>query len=496
MRLVLTISFVVFLVSSSYGNLGVRVKERTKSGKTLILNIGALNEFRLRDKAVLVLSDAFESEIVRTDLVATISAVKVDDAESVWYVQEVFNEKALQEDKKFILMAPKLALKGRAKLRTRRKALIKSKKQKTEDVLSDFEEGWDRTDLVKRDGEYFKQLDLIGRSEFTEEEFVLADIFEWVERNEDKEKLYPKAIYRSSNGREFTENVKLETYEKMVQHFIKTGNQEFFRPSEFSKNVEDDKSMRMFQNTYEKVVEDRFLEEEQKKRRYNELLDKGPNWSEDMSDRDLAKTLDEYGIAAEIRRRESVFVRTFDYQMALSFGMNLADNQTSLDTRNGRTNNTDLSLGVEYYLFKRYPSMERFTIEWSLRRAFDSSSVPGGLNAVTSETSGAMSLDYHPFLAPGISQRNVFFVGTTIRLGRTKLDIPTENSEALYNSNSFLGLRSGIKYSFRNGFGVRLMLSYETMRLDKTEANSTGNNLPDILKYQDMKFSTGLTYFF
>ena len=174
----------------------------------------------------------------------------------------------------------------------------------------------------------------------------------------------------------------------------------------------------------------------------------------------------------------------------------MKDNESALDPTHGRAQKTDMSLAMEFHLFKRYPTMERFTIEWALRRAFDAVAVHDGLDAVSSEWSGALSLDYYPFVSPGISQTNIFFVGTTVRMGRTKLHAPGDNSQAVYNANSFLGLRSGIKYNFESGFGVRLMASYENLNLDKTEANNVGNNLPDIINYGELKFSAGMTYFF
>ncbi len=490
--------FIIFLTLFSYyssARLGVSVINRTDSGKTIILSIGALNEIKAQQKAVLVYVDFIEGELLKSDLIATVEAVKVDDNESIWFVREVFNQDALLNENKFSLLSPSIALKGRRQLKGNRVKIVKNSKQKTSDVINDFEKGWDESQLVSKDSEAFEKIELLGRSEFVDEDYALADVYQWVEKNKKKKKLVPEAIYRSPYKKEFEEKVRLETFEKMAMHYVKQGNTEFFNPSEFYQNMNKEKNLRSLRTTYATDLEEIMDKEEKNQQNYKNILEKGPRWSEDMSDKDLAKTLDQYGIAAEVKRRQSVFLKAYNNQFIFSSGVNLSNNQTNGDAGNGRVEKYDFNLGLEFHLFKNVEALDHLTLEWSIRRSFDGVAV-GSSNATTAETSLALAFDYYPFTPPGLSERNSFFLGTILRTGKTTLNVNSTGAEAEYNTGAVLGLRTGFKYSFRNGLGYRFMLSRESLRLDKTSENDLASDLPSIISMEEIKFSAGVTLFF
>jgi hypothetical protein len=495
-KILLSVIFFI-LAHNAHARFTVRVIEKTRSGNTIILNIGSLSQIKPNDRAVLVSNDAIEGEIIKSDIVANIRAVKVDDSESVWYASELHDRSAIKKGAKFIMMAPRFMLKGRKKFKGRKKSIIKTESQKLDEVLEDYEAGYDKSKLVKHGDRYFKYLDAHMRdTDRFDEELELADIYEWMEKEEGKGRVYPMMVYRSPYKKEFDKKIRLETFEKIVMGYLKKANDEYYIPAEFYDQINNSKKHLENFTLYAKYLEDKRLKQKEMKERYDEIYKKGPDWSDDVSDEDLATIISEYGVASEQKRRESIFLARFTYNFHLSMGLNLQNNETPVDTTSGRERKTDWSGGVEIHLFNRYPKMEDFTIEWTIRRAYDSLGVAGNNDALTSEWSGAFSLDYHPFVIPGVTDRNVFFLGTTIRLGRTKLSVPNTGAQAMYNSNSFLGLRAGVKYSFQNGLGLRLMGSMETIRLDKTESNNVGvTGLPDVADYTELKLTAGLTYF-
>ena len=62
---------------------------------------------------------------------------------------------------------------------------------------------------------------------------------------------------------------------------------------------------------------------------------------------------------------------------------------------------------------------------------------------------------------------------------------------------SFPVLRSGLKYSFSNGYGARLSFTYEKINLIRIETNSTtSQGLGDELSYVEGKMGLSLTKLF
>jgi hypothetical protein len=488
--------FIALFSFSSYARYGVKVQARTQSSRTLILNIGTLNQIKEGDKAVLVYSDIFGSELVNTDIVARAIAVKVDDSESIWYVNKIYNLDALRSEKRFILMAPGMVLNGRKRYRVKRTAIIKTKDQDLEEVAREFEMGIDKQELAKKEKDYYEQLDLRDQEGFSDSDFNLADVYEWEKLEAESKKVFPKSIYKSEYKSEFEKRQKLETFEKVLLNYLAKANKKYFIPGELHQNILNEKAAKNFDDSRSEMLEEKYRQRQKMKKKYEEIAMAGPRWSEDLSDDDLARVMDEYAIAKEMKRRESVYMKKFNYQLFIGYGMNLRDNENATDAFDGQDSKTDFTVGLEFHLLNKYEGFERFTVEWALRRAYDGVGIDNGEDAVTSETSGAISIDWHPFAPPGLVERNTFFLGTTIRLGRTRLKDPDTDAQALYNMNSFLGLRSGVKYSFSNGVGIRLMASIEKLSLDKTEANNVGNNLPAVLDYDDFKLSAAFSYFF
>ncbi|MBL7665672.1 MAG: hypothetical protein JNM93_11115 [Bacteriovoracaceae bacterium] len=494
MRLTILLIFFLFSFGAMALNT-VKVKVRTGTGKTVVLNVGSLGNIREGDRAVLVYTHAMPNEVIESDLVAQIRAVKVDDSESIWYATEVYDPEALSSEDKFQMLAPKQIMFGRKDYKIKNRVIIKNSKQNLDTIESDLEKGWDESELDKKSDNYYSTLDTHKRTEHFDEDFELADVYEWVEKDEGTPKLYTKQLYRSPYRHEFEQKMRLETFEKVVMAHIEKANSGYHVPARFYEKVLQDKNIREFQTEYAKTLLDRKDRQEKFDRKYDEIFNKGPAWSDDISDEDLAHVLTEYGIATEMKRRESVFLRRYNFLVHFAVGMNMQNNETDADPSHGRHIRSDFQLGLEMHLLKRFPALEAFTLEASMRRSRDSLAIDAE-NALTADTSFALSLDYHPFTTPGIVGENIVFVGTTLRMGRTKVEVPNSNAQAIYGSSGIFGLRGGVKYHMDNGWGFRLMASYENIGLDKTEANNVGAGLPAKLDLSELKFTAGLNYFF
>ena len=227
---------------------------------------------------------------------------------------------------------------------------------------------------------------------------------------------------------------------------------------------------------------------------YRKLLAQGPNWSDEYSDSDLERLIYEKGIMDEEERRRVLVARKHTYQITASMGFNMVNNENATDTTNTEQFKIAFELGYEYYLARRYPKLEAFTFELSLRGNQDAYSI-GNSNAVASEYSLNNSVYWYPWLKPNVVEENLFFFGLSFRFfGRTNLDIPANGEQGIYSVSSVPGVRAGVKYNFRSNWGLRVLASYENLVMTRIERNFVGD-LPESLNATDMKVSFGVSYF-
>jgi hypothetical protein len=73
---------------------------------------------------------------------------------------------------------------------------------------------------------------------------------------------------------------------------------------------------------------------------------------------------------------------------------------------------------------------------------------------------------------------------------------PTANEKGNYPLLGLPGLRGGMKYNFKNNFGIRIALSMETLQLERYEQSRLGALLPAQANIVESKMSLALAYSF
>jgi hypothetical protein len=508
--LVLCVLTILTTISQhSQANQTFKTLEKSTTGRTIVLNIGSLDGIKDKDEITILKNTPNVQSKYTTKLVAKAVAIKVLNNRSVWFCYKIFNRKLLKKNHKYILTSQEQLLRGRAAPSLKRRKII-AQNGKAKKSLKDYFKGFNEKKLVKKGDVYIKGKKISHSKGHTDADFELVDISEWTdgpaklfERMEagllKQRKFFPKDLYTSPYQSEFLLRRNLDTYEKMIVNYLVRVNDPNFNYDDFYYDqILDDENPYFKKNDrnslYSEVKEDRRKEIQAKRKLYRKLLTKGADWSNEYSDEDLSRLIYEKGIMDEEDRRRVIIARKHTYQITGYFGFNMIDNENSTDPYNTVDFKYELGVAVEYYMAKRYPKMQFFTAEFAMRLNSDAYSI-GDLNAVAQEYSALGALNWYPFLLPNTIEENLFYFGISMRYGISNLSIPEQSEEGVYSLTSLPGFRVGVKYNFRSGFGIRVLLSYEKLDLSRIERNIV-NDLPELVEADDLKLSIGASYYF
>jgi len=379
------------------------------------------------------------------------------------------------------------------------------------DIVKDFHHGYDKSRLVKKDKEFEKTQTLGIVQKEMDQDFEIVDIGQWEGFKDElwkkmeqdafsSTKFTGKPIYDGPSRADFMAKKDLDTYEKlMVNYLLKVNSPGFTYESLYYNKAEDANSLLANQKPLTlNAVEQAKLEAQNKKisdrEYYRKLLANGQAWSDEYSDEDLSRIIYERGVLDEQERRQLVISRRHSYEFFLNSGMNFVNNETPADPENSQQYKVSFGASLEYNLAKRYSFMESFTSEVEMRLSNDGYAIVD-TNAQSFEFSFAGALNWYPFLPPNSIEENLFFFGVGFRYGRAKLSVVNVGEQGLYALSSFPSIRAGVKYNFRNRFGLRLMTSFETLSLSRIERNVV-NILPENLTATDVRLTASVAYFF
>jgi hypothetical protein len=228
---------------------------------------------------------------------------------------------------------------------------------------------------------------------------------------------------------------------------------------------------------------------------FRSILEKGESWSEDYSDEELRKTMHEVSVLQEKDRRDLIASKPTRYSVNLDYGFFLTDAQSNKDALHRRDNRYTAEADFEAVPFLGQLALERFTLNGSFRmgkNAFEAEN----FNADMDEYSATLGANWYPLYAPYVVESPVLFFGTYIRSGYATVTAPTANEKANYTLLSMPGVRVGFKYLLRNRFGVRMVLSMETLKLDRYESSKITPVLPAHANLVEGKLGIGLNYAF
>lgn len=473
----------------------VKIKNVSSSGRTIYLDKGKYEEIADDDYGVLIEREKLVTGKYIHKPIAKIKLVKLYARESVWIAYKVFVKASLIPGKKLTLISESAMLKGRAKLKVKRTSVVTNKYRNKE--VQDFMLEGD--ELAKKSDKYSVISVPHKKEKHYEYDADLIDVKKWKSKL-GNDQLYVSGLYRSPHAKEFSERVRVKTFEKMVVAYLNKYNDPSFNYKEFyldqKRSGSGYLSARSVFGDYKDKYDERKLSDINKKKKYIEdLRKKGEAWSDSYSDKQLSEILTKLSIAKEKNRRKTLVAFKFDYQAYLGFGLNLINNENINDSQTTEQSKYDFELGLEGYFFNALRSLDKFTMEFSVRNSKDAF-FGGDLNARSNEYSVATHFNWYPFRRPSTINANIIYFGILSRFGIASLSNITSEEVGTYQVFTLPGFRAGLKYNFDNSYGFRVTGGYENIRVERIVRNADDGSLPNRASYVEGKVSVSLSKFF
>lgn len=469
-----------------------RLLKRSQSGQSAVFNLGSFDGVKEGDFAVVVkkIRD-LDLRDLRVVPVARARNVKINTDSSVWFFHQVFDYDLLHEGDQYLILSEEEMLKGRKGPELGRLTVVANNSEEAIMALKD-----DQGRLQKLGSKYAKGEKLHGKSQVTNNEGELVDVESW---EKVKGERYRQALYKSPTESEFLQKIRLDTFQKIVTAYMRKINDPDFNYDAFYEDVMREQKLNEFKRTsYNKsnVAEPHMnapFNAEQDKRRAS-MAQNGEAWSQDYSDEELSQALRNTSIFREKIRRELRETKPTRYAINVDLGFNLSDAQTDKSNYQ-RDTRYSLEGSFEATPFLGDVNLEKITLFGGLRKnntAFDM----GNGNAAVDEISLSFGANWYPLYAPYIYEAPVVFVGTFLRTGYATVRAPTVSESSRYSVVGIPGFQGGVKYLFRNRFGVRALASMETLNLNNFSTVKAGTSLPANAKFIEGKVGFGMTYIF
>lgn len=481
------------------GVVEARLLSKSGSSRTVLLNVGQLDQVRSGDFLVFIRKT--RSPLDDQDRLLSVAKGRVIQAgrnRSIVMLYRVEDLRQIVEKEKYIIAVESIMMAGRRSLHNDRLTLVDEKKLLPQDLEEKRKGNRDTLALRRDDYNVGKKNHELG--ETYAKDGTLHDVDEWVTVGRDNQQKYARALWRSPYQEDFALQKRLEGFDKLVANYLARVNDDDYNYDAFyaeqkrdGNGVHQDGSASVDQ--YEEYMNQARNEQLREADLYREMLAKGQGWSDEYSDEELSNRLSRVGFVVEQERRQTALVVTRSWQLMGSLGLNLLDNENRADPANSRNLKWNVEVGGEFFPARKHPTFERLGLWGSLRYLQDGISV-GDLNAQLDERSFGVGFNWHFMLPAWAVNRTIPFLGTGVRMGVATLKIPSTTQQANYSMLSVPMVVGGLKYNLRSGWGLRLALSMEKLLLDQTESNVANSELPARTDFLDGRLSFGVTKFF
>lgn len=474
-----------------------RLLKQSKSGQTALFNMGSHDGVAEGDYAVIAKEiRAQDFQGLRVVPVARARNVKMNTDSSVWILFKIHDPELLVEGDKFLILSESTLLKGRRDPRIGKMVVVARDKTVTEDTLDSLDDDNDR--LSKKKDSYPAIAPLHGRELRSDNDVDLLDVEKWTKRKNTETRT---ALYKSPNQDEFRRSLKLSTFEKVVTAYLKQVNNPSFNYDSFydeqmrSQYYNEFNKHSTFNTEYHDYLRDKAAVSASEAKLRRQILEKGEIWSEDYSDEELRGTLRAVSVLQEKDRRDYIVANPNRYLLNFSYGVPLSDGQSKEDTVYRRDSRYSIELNFEATPFIKHQTLERFTLTASFRNN-KSAFADNKLNMDLNENSLSFGANWYPWYAPYTIQAPVIFLGTYFRTGQGTVESPTAQQKGNYTITSVPGFLAGLRYNFKNNFGLRIAGSIETLDLSRYESDQAESVLPEDKKLVEGKLGMGLGYSF
>lgn len=491
---VLVSACLMLLVAKSWALNEARLLGLSRSGQTVLFNLGIHDGVREGDYAVIVkeIRPVNLTRDLRIVPVAKAKNIKINPDSSVWIIYKAYDAELLVKGQAYLILSETEMLRGRRDPRLGRITMVTPEKKKTEAVMNVMTD--DRERLGKLKDKYEVSEITHEKTPLYGDEGELIDLDVWEDVKGTK---YRTALYRSPNRREYRRQLRLATFEKLVTGYLRKVNDPEFNYQSFydeQMKAEFDDNFRKnsnFETEYRSFLREQSARATEESKLFRKILEKGGTWSEDFSDEELRQTLTNVSVLQEVDRRAFVISKPRRHTASLDYGFFLTNKQTKSDTQ--IDNRQSIEIGYEFVPFVKHKELERFTI-FGTGRYSQNALETNGANAEVNERSLSAGLKWYPLYAPYTIEAPVIFLGIHVRSGQVSMRSPTFGDKANYTLLSVGGLQAGLRYNLQSGLGLRITGALETLQLDRFQFDRFGSRLPDRANLAEARTGVALIY--
>lgn len=489
-------AFLMLLVTQAFALNEARLLNLSRSGQTVLFNLGIHDGVREGDYAVIVkeIRPIEGTRDLRIVPVAKARNIKINPDSSVWIIYKSYDAELLVKGQAFLILSETEMLKGRRDPRLGRITVVTPKEKTTENVMNVMTDDRDR--LGKLKDKYAPNEIAHEPTPLYDDEGKLIDVGVW---EDVKGKKYPTALYKSPNKLEYRRELRLATFEKLVTGYLRKVNEPDFSYERFYDEQMKDEFTGVFRKNSNFDTEYRsFLREQSalatdEAKLFRKILERGGTWSEDYSDEELRDTLTNVSVLQEIDRRAYVIAKPNRHNLSFDYGFFLNNSQNNTDTQIGSRQSWEVQ--YEFIPFVKHPTLERFTF-FGGGRLSNNGFEANNANAEFSEKSLVAGARWYPFYTPYMIEAPVIFLGIYGRTGTAQAKSPTFGDRANYTLYSLPGIQAGLRYNIRSGLGLRITGSVETLQMERYQFDRFGSKLPDRQNLVEARTGIALVYAF
>jgi hypothetical protein len=498
----------------------IEVLQVSRSGRSLMLNRGHLEGLRQGSKARLLLQTGTP---LKPEL-ATVGygeVIKSQPNQSAWYLHEIELPQVIKPGQRLVYILEERALKGMLPFETRQKKVILKQGKTYLDHLDEKREGMPYSMLGVDESKFdYDELNLDAQTPHHEDQ-VSINFDGWVEQKGLRfvepfvEGVRARHLIDADKVSDLSERHKKEerqVFESYVQALVRTINA---HPEGLSylyqQNLEKDdfertRKMVVFENTYQKFLNESRQEVRISPRAINKMERDNPLWSADMSDKALRDFMLESGLVEEERRQRLAIDHLQAHEFIFRYSSSVSRHISKADP-NFQGIGYSMSLGYEYQLARVLRQLRSFTVDLELRRSIAFYEMAPEINGRFNEGSFGVAINYYFYNEPFSLNQLALYTGVGLKRGNA------DGSSNLFEGKKTFGyqmmvlpaIQFGAKYRFKAGdgyldklkvgMGLNFLYSFESKRLNTVESISN-EDVNGSFAVTDNKFAVGLSFYF
>ncbi len=484
----------------------VQIKDHTDSKKSLIINKGSLDGLKEGDYGYFYFQESKDSpKLIK---VAKVVLVQLSSTHSSWLLKETFRPEFINRQQSLVLYSRSRHDLGRRDFRIRNNKVYLQNETVSDNFIEDKEIGAPKEQRLLEDLYTKENKDItltLREGEDTDVESTEFHKFV-VKVAEEKERFSVEQDGRYVETEALRDVYEDEYYQDTLDGWEKKANgfdslEAMYKKRLKGVDVEEGQEFLTVNNSYREALEQKKDKTFLNRRAIKKMSTEGATWSADMDDQEIRKFIVNSGILEESERKQFALRNALGHEFYARYSFGMTQNTTDEDN-SYQGPSFGLAFGYELLLERLHVNFRRFTMDFGLEFANNYFDPEIGTNIKSVENSFGAKINYYFWNYPTTMDRILFFAGYGMKAGSAKFESSTLSKNYNYQMRSFAILQAGLKYRVgasdlwqqKMGVGLIVQCQYETQTYTSDEENT--DNLDGDININDLKLSTGLSFYF